>query len=128
VRKAIQISVAAAPCEPTAHPEFVEIVALCDDGAIFTGTASTNGKFEWQQLPPIPQPEIAADEVVMPKTGDAILAGNFPLPFNSSCGVFVKIKDGEVIVHSNMNEESWALWRSNTNHPWRDADGKIVEV
>ena len=68
MRKVIQIAVAAAPCEPTAHPD----IALFDDGTMLTGTGSITGK--WQQLPPIPQPEITADEVAMPKVDLRIFA------------------------------------------------------
>ena len=57
MRKVIQIAVAAAPSEPSVHPAFVEIVALCDDGVMFTGTGSATGELKWNQLPPIPQTE-----------------------------------------------------------------------
>jgi hypothetical protein len=145
VRKVIQIAVAAAPCEPTAHPEFVEIIALCDDGAIFTGTGSINGK--WQQLPPIPQPEIAdcditfewqqlppnhtainrGDDVVMPRVGDIIFVSNDQRVISGDykfCGIVgheVKVRYFQAISY-------WNFWRYSESDPWRDASGKIVEV
>jgi hypothetical protein len=63
MRKVIQVSIAS-------QPRFTDVVALCDDGAIFTGTGGSGTNFKWQQLPPIPQPENEADEV-MPRVGDA---------------------------------------------------------
>ena len=147
MRKAIQIAVAAAPCEPTAHPSFVEIVALCDDGAIFTGTGSTNGELKWQQLPPIPQPEIAdcditfewqqlppnhtainrGDDVVMPKVGDIIFVSNDQRG-NSYYYKFCGIDGNNVKVSEYSLLSYWKFWRRNENDPWRDASGKIVEV
>ena len=125
MRKVIQIAVAAAPCEPTAHPEFVEIVALCDDGAIFTGTGCING--EWQQLPPIPQPEIAADEVVMPMVGDVIFVSNDQRGI-SGYYKFCGIVGHDVKVRYYQEISYWNFWRYSESDPWRDASGKIVQV
>jgi hypothetical protein len=125
MRRAIQIAVAAAPCEPTVHPAFIEIVALCDDGAIFTGTGSANGELSWQQLPPIPQPEIAADEVVMPKVDDIILVSNYQLGI-SGYYKFCGIIGHEVKVSYDQEISYWNFWRYNESDLWRDASGKIV--
>lgn len=231
MRKVVQISSVAAPCEPTAHDAFCEVFALCDDGAVFNGFWKV-GVFEWKQLPPIPQPEIAelqnlsnsgldnicpicqrekarsakdcadgkcshwwavrdegakseflswlankadevvieavedfetwwekkgqfcrsgggeyektfafrawerskelaenkpeiADEVVMPKAGDAIFVADTDGILDGSVTILSKINESHLTSDNGM---TWSYWKLNLSAPWRDATGKIVEV
>ena len=67
MRKVIQISSSVVP-ESDYDTKHQVTTALCDDGTMW---AIVDLK-EWKQLPPIPQPEIVADEVMMPNVGDII--------------------------------------------------------
>ena len=139
VRKVIQISNSVAQ-ETEDCSEYQIIVALCDDGTMW----SIRGR-AWQQLPPIPQPEIAdcditfewqqlppnhttinrGDDVVMPKVGDIIFVSNDQRVISGDytfCGI-----DGRDVKVSYFQALSyWKLWRYNESDPWRDASGKIV--
>ena len=59
-RKVIQISISAAQSSGQ-FSGWTEIAALCNDGVILTYNSEEE---EWAKLPPIPQPEISADDVV----------------------------------------------------------------
>ena len=123
MRKVIQVSIAS-------QPRFTDVVALCDDGAIFTGTAQSSGTLAWKQLPPIPQPEIAADEVVMPMTDEVIFICHAQTPTLETQVIFWK--NAYPYIYANdfitMRFLHGDLWRRTKQCPWRDASGKIVEV
>ena len=126
MRKVIQISSAAIP-ETDYDTKQLITTALCDDGTMW---AIVDLK-EWTQLPPIPQPEIAADDVVMPKVGDSILVshvgnGEKERPFSAIfCGL--KTERSRQFVFDECGIY-WEFWKANESDPWRDASGKIVEV
>ena len=123
MRKVIQIAIAS-------QPRFIDVVALCDDGTIFTGTAQSSGTLAWKQLTPIPQPEIASDEVVMPKVDEVVFIWNAEYPKLETKAIFAKAFDDYVYCHDlvSMKGMSGDLWRRDERGPWRDASGKIVEV
>ena len=120
MRKVIQISNSVAQ-ETEDCSEYQIIVALCDDGTMWS-----IGRRGWKQLPTIPQPEIAADEV-MPRVGDIIFVSNDQRGISGYykfCGI-----DGRDVKVCYFEEFSyWNFWRYNESDTWRDASGKIVEV
>ena len=128
MRKAIQISTAPAVAGSDFHrAEDSKVVALCDDGTVWW--TATHSK-RWIEYPPIPQPEIAADEVVMPMLGEVIFICDAQTPTTETQVIFTKTADDYIFANDfiTMRRLHGNWWRRNKQCPWRDASGKIVEV